>query len=218
MPPPETLEKPRTFPGDPNPPIEVTDFPTGPPGGGVNASTQPLLGSDDIEDAAPVIPVTPELAPEPANPKNSYRVLNRRDGTREVFLLTDDLKETRLGRVNIKDADEVLNAAAQYDPDSRTWDVPEAVAQSLMKGRLGLPEFLIAKAKKGEAGVLRSFLGRKILSGEMTKEEAAARGQQELLKVQLGEEPALAWNGGFGRLVADAVRSPGETARLALGV
>jgi hypothetical protein len=208
-------DKPRTFPGDPNPPpvssVETSTAPS--PAAAAGAAAAGVVKNPDTG----AISLSTPPVPDPDAP--GFRVIdNETTGGREVYMSTADDPSVRMGAVNVPDADEILKRVGQYDEATKTWIVhDEAAVKSLTSGRLGYPEFLIAKFKSGEAGAVRSLLGRKILAGEMTREDAVARGHEELLKVQLGEQPSIAWSGGFGKMVAEMLKHPGDVARFATG-
>lgn len=202
---------PKTFVGDPSPAPDASKGVFSAPISADSTENVPGTGFGG-SDAPP----SQALNTEPiAGP--TFQVVSYPDGSRRALMSTENFETVDMGVVNLKDADAVLHAAGKYDADTQTWDVDEKTVQSLLSGRLGLTDYIIAKAKMGEAGVVRGMLGRKILDGSMKKEDAVARGHEELLKVQLGEAPHLAWDGGFGPMVADVIRHPGEAARFALG-
>ena len=224
------LDAKRTFPGDQNPETQSIEL-SGPPGGGANAPTETILGYDDFEDGAPAAdgftgtgmggPADdlPSVALKTVSPgAPAFRVVTHPDGTRRAVMSTED-ETTDLGRVNVdpKDAEQILHVAGQYDADTESWDVDEKTVQSLMQGRLGLTDYVFARYKRGEVGAVRNAIGQKFLEGGITREDAIARGHEELLKVQVGKAPELAWNGGFGKFAAEALKRPVETLRFALG-
>lgn len=197
---PSTPDAPRTFSGDPNPPTKAPDAPavSTPAGPSTSAGTGQLP-----PEAAPGQQNQPQGATE-----RSYSVVQRSDGTRDVFA-SDKNGDTRLGSVNVPDADQVLHSVGRYDEKAKSWDnVPEDVAKSLLGGRLGFPERIAQAWNGGEAGVVRSLLGSKIMSGEMTGAEAKEQGAPLLIKARLDQDPALAWQGGFGKTVAQWVKHP----------
>ncbi len=196
---PAAPDAPRTFAGDPNPPAKAPDAPA------VSAPAAPTTSAGT--GALP-----PETQPgqqnQPASTDRSYSVVERPDGSRDVFM-SDKNGDTKLGTANIDDADKVLHASSRYDEKSKTWDnVPEETAKSLISGRLGFPERIAQAWNGGEAGVVRSMLGAKIMSGEMTGEAAREQGEPLLLKARLDQDPTLAWQGGFGKTVAQWAKHP----------
>lgn len=134
-------------------------------------------------------------------------------GRRDVFMLTSDFQTTRLGSVNVPDSDKVLAEFGTFNEGTKTWDVPKDVATALMQGRLSTPDFIRAKWRASEASTLRGLVFKKWLRGEMSTDEAKNRGERELLKIQLGEQPEAAWNGGFGNMIAEAIKDPVASAR-----
>lgn len=189
----QNLDAPRTYPGDPNPPakapeVKVAQQPAAPDEGGGG-------GAGSVEQ-----PQTPVEQSKPAT--TIYRVSTDEDGGQSVYSMDDKLETKKLGQVSIADSADVLHAVGQFNPGSQTWTIPEDAAIKLMGGRLPLPAYLEAKWAGGEAGTLRGMIGHEAFIGAMPTEEARARGNAELLKVQLNEAPVFAWQGGFGPTVA----------------
>lgn len=201
----------KTFPNDPYAPPRApaparSSLPVAPPQGA------PIPG-----DSAPTVLLeNPAFLKDP-NKAPIYRAVKTRDGAGwEMFVRTEDGAKS-LGKANIKDADVVFKDSGVFDDVSQAYTVPEDVVNKVTSGRLPFPEYLAARFESGEAGVIRNFIGRKYLSGEMKREDAVARGHDPLLKVQLGEAPEFAWDGGFAPMVVSAIRHPGEAFRFAAG-
>jgi len=111
------------------------------------------------------------------------------------------------------DVDKVLDEVATFNPLTQEWtDIPEDVAKSLRGGKLGLGESIIKRYRGGEAQVVRMMTGAQWLRGEVSDEDAIARGNIELLKVQVAQAPAVAWREGFGEYVARMIKDPVRTA------
>lgn len=200
------LDLERPFVGNPYP-QPASSLPAG-----TRAEGPPADNASTSSFGVPAASTEPSFS---AKPKPIFRVLREDDGKHKIFMLDSDANETQLGVVNVDGAEDILNSAGRYDPQGQTWDVPENVARSLMQGRLGYPDYLIAKFKAGEAGVVRSLIGQKFLLGQTDRENAIEHGHIELLKDQTGEAPETAWNGGFGKLVAEIARfATGEAAQL----
>lgn len=196
----------RDFPGNPNPsPKAPASRPT--PAAPVAEST-----GGGGQAAAPAAP-----APA-ARPKARYQVVDAPTGY-EIYADMAEESSEHIGTAKIPEAAEVLKASgAYYNETAKLWeDVPEDVVRSLQSGKMGLPEYVFARYKQGEVGALRSALGAKIVNGEMSVEEAMARGNEALLKAQVSSEPELAFNGGFKKFAIEAMQSPRKLVRYALG-
>lgn len=203
------------FGGSPNPGAKAPEARSAPrsaapepsSGGGISAPSVGAGVGMEVSSAAKDAPI--------------FRIYSNPDGGRDVYMLTPDLESTKLGAVNSSndDAEKVLSVAGTFNDGAGTWDVPEDVAQSLMKGRLGFTDNIIAKFKAGEANMARNAIGAAYLAGTMTREDAVARGHEELLKVQVGEQPQLAWNGmgAFAENVIKAFKNPIKALRFASG-
>lgn len=195
---------PRTFPGDPNPPVSAPESrgrPAAAPG------PESSAGSGALPPAAQA---GAPGAPTGLSPK-SYSVVERPDGSRDLFVSDKD-GDTRMGAVDTPDADKVLHAVGRYDEASKTWDnIPEDVAKSLTSGRLGFPDRIINAWNGGEVGVVRSLLGAQVMNGEATGADAKEKADPLLLKVRLDNAPAVAWHG-LGPTVAEMVKHPVQTA------
>ena len=187
----------RTFPNDPSPP---TKAPAARAVAAAPAAAEPP-GITTPDATVPTVEPTPAVGP-----KSVFRVVNTPEGGRDVFMLTDDLQNTRLGPVSAPDADEILNSVAEFNPLTKSWDVPEDIAQSLMQGKMGLADHVAARFRSGEAGVVLGLIGGQRLRGLMTVEDALSRGDIELLKMQVSESPGWAWSGGFGKVMAQNAR------------
>lgn len=146
----------------------------------------------------PTGPTTNYFEPPPAGEPQFYVSGNH------AYRSDPDGTETDLGEVN-PDSQHILESSGAYHEGTKTWDLPQDVAEALVSGRLAYPEFMMAKYRAGEATVLRGLPGSKFLRGEMSLAEADARGDLQLLKMQVKDAPALAWSGGYGKIVGDAV-------------
>lgn len=206
MPAPNEL-KPRTFVGDPTPPPDFSGV-SGIPA----AAATPLPERGNAPTRESLSPVTSA----PTQSKSIYRVAEGQNGEpRKLFLLAEDLSETDLGVVSIPDADQVLNQAGVYDKNSKTWDVPEDVALSLVKGKQPFPKFLSQQFAAGDAAIIRGQWGAKALKGEVSFADAAAHGDIERQKMLQNERPDIAWSEApFGRFVAETRFVAGATANL----
>lgn len=183
-------DTPRTFPGDPNPPAKAPD---------VKAQQPP---AQDAGGGASAIEKQTGPVQQSAPAQKVYRVSNDEGGGQSVYVMDDKLETSKLGAVSIPGSDDVLHAVGQFNPTSQTWTIPEDAAMKLIGGRLPLPAYLEAKWAGGEAATLRGMIGHEAFIGAMPLEDARARGNAELLKVQLNEAPIFAWQGGFGPTVA----------------
>lgn len=205
---------PRTFPGDPNPPpttIEPTEAPK------TSSASVSSAGTGSLPPSSAGVDETPSAPAAPSN--KSYSVVERPDGSRDLFV-SDETSDTRMGQVDVPDADKILHSVGRYDEASKTWDnIPEETAKSLVSGRLGFGESLMAHYKLGEAEVVQGLLGAKVMRGEMTGAAAKEQGEPGLVAARLKINPAMAWSGGFGSMIADMVKHPLATAKsLAEGV
>lgn len=196
----ENLTTPRTFPNDPNPPARVSDL---------RAPTAAAPAPEPTDTAGP-LSFGAEAPAEPAGDR-TFQIVAHPDGSRRAVMSTADFETVDMGRVSLPDDDvrRVL-AAAGKDVDADLIDVDEPTVKSLLSGRLGIAENTIAKWNAGEVGLVQNGLGLSLLDGSMTPEEVSARSQEEDLKVQLGQQPALAWRG-LGKMAADIIRHPLET-------
>lgn len=197
--------KPRTFVGDPAPPPDFSKAP------GIPAATAAPV-TEKSADTSSLSTVTSAPAPS----KNIYRVAEGTNGEpRRLFLLAEDLSETELGVVSIPDADQVLNQSGAFNPNAKTWDVPEDVALSLLKGKQPFPKFLSQQFAAGDAAIIRGQWGAKALKGEVTFADAMSHGDIERQKMLQNERPDIAWSEApFGRFVAETRYVAGATANL----
>src|SRR3990167_927096 len=145
--------------------------------------------------SAQAVAERPEIAGR--RTKATFSIVGDVDDSLEGYMGTDEEPSFNMGRVLASDAPEMLNASsAIYNPGMRTWEnVPEELFKSLLKGELGL---------------VQNGLGLALLNGSMSLAEVDARSNEETLKVQLGQQPALAWRG-LGKMAADIIRHPLET-------
>lgn len=196
----ENLTTPRTFPNDPNPPARVSNLraPT---------AAAPVPESSDAPGS---VALGTRPVEEPAGGP-TFQIVAHPDGSRRAVMSTSDFETVDMGRVSLPDEDvrQVL-AAAGKDVNADLIDVDEPTVKSLLSGRLGIAENTVAKWNAGEVGLVQNGLGLALLEGSMTPEEVTARSQEEDLKVQLGQQPALAWRG-LGKMAADIIRHPLET-------
>jgi hypothetical protein len=185
----------RDFPGNPNPTPKAPEARSAP-------AAAPSEETGGVAVAA--APAEEKGARTPA------RISAVEDGDGfSLYLATDDDPAYAMGRsrgLTGEDAAAVLKTSgAWYNAEARSWeDVPEETAEALLAGRPGFTENIIAKFKGGEASMARSRINAAYLAGKMTREEALARSHEELLKVQLGEQPELVWKG-LGQAAADAM-------------
>lgn len=211
---PPTPVKPRTFVGDPNPPPTELEAPKG--------SSAPAAGA---ESSAGTGALPPEASPgagggQPKTADRTYSVVERPDGSRDAFS-SDDEGDSKLGAVTVEDADQVLHQFGRYDDKLKMWSgLPKEAVDKLLQGRLPLPQYI--EAKYGEGQSVRGLIGLKWLGGGLGDQEAKERGQADLIKTQLNEEPAFAWQGGLGATVAKMwsdlrAAGVGGTARRAAG-
>lgn len=201
----------RTFAGNPNPPPDFSKVPAVTP-----APATPEVAPVDVSAPAPSIDTERDSTAIAAASKGVYRVVDDGNGKKEVFLRTPGRTDSvKLGDVAIPDADAVLNQAGTYDPNGRTWEVPEGVAMSLVKGKQPLPEFIRQQYQAGDAIVLRGLWGKRFLSGESKYADAASHGNAERLKMVTNERPDIAWSEApFSRSVAEMRWAAGEAAKL----
>src|SRR3990167_5548561 len=163
--------------------------------------------------SAQAVAERPEIAGR--RTKATFSIVGDVDDSLEGYMGTDEEPSFNMGRVLASDAPEMLNASsAIYNPGMRTWEnVPEELFKSLLKGELGIAKNTIAKWNAGEVCFVQNGLGLALLNGSMSLAEVDARSNEETLKVQLGQQPALAWRG-LGKMAADIIRHPLETQAL----
>jgi hypothetical protein len=202
----------RDFPGNPNPVPKAPDIRASP-------APAPAPASGDVNVDTPG--GGPQLtAPTPADltPKRLYTVTDLGKDGMGVSMYDEQHGTSDLGTVNIQDAHAVLNASGgSYNPAMKTWNVPEETATTLLSGRLSYPEYLIKRFEHGEAGAIESLNGQKFLLGAKDAKSTLEDSDLEMLKARVLENPAIAWNGGFGQLVGDILQHPAETFRQATG-
>jgi hypothetical protein len=195
----------RTFVGNPNP---APDFSK------VRVSTPAPQAEQPSAPSAPAAPA--ESEPAATKSPGVYTVATDSEGRRAVYLSTDDLQTNKLGFISIPDADTVLNQAGKFNETDKSWEVPQDIALSLLKGKQPLPEFIRQQYQAGDATVLRGLWGKRFLSGESGYNDAAAHANAERLKMVANERPDIAWGEApFSRAVAEMRWAAGEAAKLA---
>jgi len=196
----------RTFLGNPNP---APDFSK------VRVSTPAAPAEEPGAPSAPRAEREPVPAEQAAPTAGVYTVATDGDGRRAVYLSTDDLQTSKLGFITIPDADTVLNQAGKFNDSDKSWEVPQDIALSLLKGKQPLPEFIRQQYQAGDATVLRGLWGKRFLSGESDYTAASAHANAERLKMVANERPDIAWGEApFSRAVAEMRWAAGEAAKL----
>lgn len=201
---PPSPDKPRTFTGDPNPPVEAPEPITAPkavagPSTSAGTGALPPEASTGLGQAQSV-----------SATEGRYRIAANSDGTPPDIYFVDKDGDTKVGVADAEDAHKILSTVGHYDEKNKIWDnVDPKIAKSLMSGRLGFPEEIAKAWEGGEAGVVQAFNAMAWIDGKMSFDEAKARNEQTLLKDQLASNgaPSFAWSK-LGDYAADALKHP----------
>jgi hypothetical protein len=180
----------RTFPGDPNPPAKAPQ-------------AAPAPAAPPEEEMAQGPKPSPEGEARQSRPaKAVFRVSADEDGRQSVYMMDEQLETTRLGSVNIGNANELLDAVGQLNPKTGAWSVPEAAARQLLAGDMPIPDYVPAKYRANKALIARGALYTDWMRGKLDLEEAHGRGDLELLKMQIKEAPLFVWQGDTPKTIA----------------
>lgn len=208
---PSSPAEPRTFTGDPNPPPEKLEAPPSPK---TSTAAPTSAGTGALPPGAPKGEDNRDKVPTESD--RTYNVVERPNGSYDAFV-SDARGDSKLWTASNPDAKHILEAVGGYDPLTKTFNrVPEDIIKSLGTGRLGFPERISNAWEGGEAGVLRSLIGAKLMYGEMPLDQAKEEAHPLLLKARIDTDPGIAWQGGFGKTVASMLKHPVDTAEAAL--
>lgn len=201
-----TQHDPANFPGNPNPPAKIPDTSGVKP---APAAAPTSAGTGALPPSAAGGDVPPSSTAAPSD--TTFRVYTEEDGGHSIYSLKDDGSGEKVGTATATDTQKILDAAGTFNPTTKSWDVPPAIAKSLMTGRLGFPEQISKSWEGGETGVVQAFNAMAWIDGKMPFDEAKARNDQALLKEQLAPsgQPGLAWDK-LGQYAADALKHPGD--------
>lgn len=197
----------RTFPNDPAPPPDVSVIPDSPPSVPLSSPVQ--------TGGASVIPNGGKVKTSPSKNEGTFWASSPdTEGYSSLFNTTPDGEDHEVGRA--KNITPVLDSLVKRNPIDGSWrELPKDIALSFPKGDVGMAEHIINSFQGARAGMHEGMTGYLALTKQMPYDEAIARTDPDLVKMQLMNFPDTAWGDTrYSKMIAGSKWALGAAAQI----
>lgn len=179
----------RTFVGDPNPPPRPIEAP---------AAVSPP--SEESAGGA-THPATPAASSTPS--KVRFKAVDVGDGF-DLYAATDEDSAIPLGKTSVTGIGDIFRASgAYYNESAKVWeDIPQHVIDDVKRNDLPIDKYVPARYRAAKADIARSLVYNDWMGGKISLDDARGRGDLELLKAQIKEDPIFAWQGDLPKTIS----------------